>query len=67
MPIFIKKIDDKKLGEKAVAKKRGDTLLYLSETPSLIAKNRYSMPESIPFDANIFMSALMENKQIEGE
>lgn len=67
MPIFIKKIDDKKLGEKAVAKKRGDTLLYLSETPSLIAKNRYSMPESIPFDANVFMGALMGNKQTKGD
>lgn len=66
-PIFIKKIDDKKLGEKAVAKKRGDTLLYLSETPSLIAKNRYSMPESIPFNASEFMSALMGNNKTKGE
>lgn len=62
-PIFIKKIEDTKLGEKAVAKKKGGTVLYLTETPSLIAKNRYSMPDSIPFNAVDFMKSLKGDKK----
>jgi len=36
----------------------GERLLYTAETPAYLAKNRYSLPPSLPLDWNAFASAL---------
>tara|TARA_R110000796_G_scaffold152064_2_gene268520 strand:- start:383 stop:1132 length:750 start_codon:yes stop_codon:yes gene_type:complete len=60
-PIFIKKVDESSK-ERAIAKDKGGAVLYLKEKPSLIAKNRYGMPDSIPFTSTDFLEALHNKK-----
>ena len=60
-PIYIKKVDSKGK-DRAVAGKKGEPLLYLRETPSLVAKNRYALPDSIEFNASVFLQALKGDK-----
>lgn len=56
-PTFIRQVDE--TGKvRAVAGKKGGTILHLKETPSLIAKNRYSLPDKINFTAEAFMNEL---------
>ena len=47
-PVYVKKTDkDDKQGK---AKSKGQRLLRVSESPAVIAKNRYAMPEEIPLE-----------------
>ena len=47
-PVYVAKQDTK--DTKGKAKPKGQRLLVLEESPAMIAKNRYQMPESVPFD-----------------
>jgi len=47
-PIYVAKQDSK--DSKGKAKPKGQRQLVLEESPAMIAKNRYQMPESVPFD-----------------
>lgn len=51
-PVYVKKTDDKE--EKGKAKPKGGRQLRLAESPAIIAKNRYAMPESIELDWDAF-------------
>jgi hypothetical protein len=46
---------------KAVARgiSTGERLLYTSEKPAYMAKNRYNLPESIPLSWNAFIEAIV--------
>lgn len=46
VPVFVKKSDE----AKNKAKAKGDRQLRLVESPAVIAKNRYSMPETVALD-----------------
>jgi len=47
-PVYVRKANDK--DDKGKAKPKGERQLRLIEAPSVIAKNRYSMPETITLD-----------------
>jgi len=44
----VKKDDDK--DAKGKAKSKGGRMLRLAESPAVIAKNRYAMPDMVPLD-----------------
>ena len=41
----------------------GERLMYTAERPAYLAKNRYSLPESLPLDWQAFIAAMTGNKQ----
>jgi hypothetical protein len=41
----------------------GERLLYTSERPAFMAKNRYSLPDSIPLSWDAFVSAISNTKE----
>lgn len=47
-PVYVAKTDAK--AEKGKAKPKGERMLRVAESPAVIAKNRYSMPETMPLD-----------------
>lgn len=55
---FVKseKINDRKEIKKAIP--GGERLLYTGEKPAYLAKNRYSLPESLPLDWSLFAQAM---------
>lgn len=48
VPVYVKKDNDK--DSKGKAKPKGEHQLRLVESPAIIAKNRYAMPEVVPLD-----------------
>jgi len=36
----------------------GERLMYTSERPAYLAKNRYSLPDALPLDFQAFMTAI---------
>lgn len=48
LPVYVKKDDDK--DDKGKAKAKGGRMLRLAESPAVIAKNRYAMPDMVPLD-----------------
>jgi len=40
----------------------GDRVMYTEERPAWVAKNRYGLPEEMPFDWGEFMKALKGDK-----
>lgn len=63
-PVHVRKVtaDDKK----GRGVKKGDRILTLEEKPSAIAKNRYSMPESVPLIWDEFAKHLPQKPTVKG-
>lgn len=55
-PVYVKKDSDK--DSKGKGKSRGGRQLRLIESPAVVAKNRYNMPETLPLDWSEFAAYL---------